>query len=291
MSQRQRARQANQENSVRNPSYLRRNGLPLGLFLAGLGFILPRYFWFGVACVVSGGGLLAIDVWKESIVRKQGRINRVMFWVLFSFVGIIFLFWLFHRVPLQLTASSMVPRYGAGSTVFGIPWSDSYAELQFKLRNPSSIDYDNFDVHVSTDLTIEGLRMIGGLAPCSVAPSGEQSLVTTQKFVGDAPVGPAKPDDKQYTVLNLLRNGEVSYSGDIAREYRIRCDRLAANSESNFVAALSVMNPLVNGRPPSILRAPPRPVAWCTIKATFETLGRPRSITISNCKIGQACGN
>jgi hypothetical protein len=274
--------------SAQPSSYLRRNGLPLGVLLAGLGFILPRYFWIGVGCFVVGAGLLAFDVWKEVVIPKRGKTSKIIFAIVCLLAAATFLFWLFQPVPLQFAASSNVEKYGPDSVLFGIPWSKDYAALHFKLKNPGPIDYDDFDAELSTDLMIEELRLTDGLASCSIAPVGERFHPISQKMVGGVPVGPVDMNSS-YQIVSVGKNGEILYSGSTAHSYRIRCDKFPANSESAFLAAISVMNPFVDGKPPAVLHAAPRPVAWCTVKVRFATLGRPRSITISECKMNQDC--
>jgi len=281
--------------------YLRRNGFPLGLLVASVTIFLTPYFWSCVGLFALAVLISAIDVWKEVVVPKHNQTSKIVFiTVSVTAVGL-FCFWLFRPVPLMLTASSSVPRYGPGTNIDGIPWSNSYAELRFTLTNTSSVDLDNLDVEVSTDLMIEALKEIDGLASCIIAPSGQTFLAIHQRFVGSKPVGPNKMEegepvgpavtnDPNYKIAAVDEQGRIiGFSGGTSRIYRIRCDKFPAKSRSNFIAALSVLNAHVGGKPPNSLYSEPRVAAWCTAKAKFSTLGRPRSADILVCKMGQDC--
>jgi len=48
--------------TVRPPSYIRRNGLPFGLMLGGLVYFLSPYFWLFVCLFLLGATLFVIDM-------------------------------------------------------------------------------------------------------------------------------------------------------------------------------------------------------------------------------------
>lgn len=272
------------------PGYLRRNGWPLALLGIGVGLFFTPYFWMGISLSILGGVLLAVDVWKEVVVPAHTRGSKIIFTAACLTVLSSFSFWLFRPVPLILRAVSTVPEYSIGSNIDGIYWEEEYSEMRLTIRNPSETDYENFDVEISTDLTIEGLQKTDGLASCTIAPVGETFQATRQTMAGGKPVGPAVMDDPNYKAIAIDKNGSpVAFSGGTSPSYRIRCDRFPANSRSSFVAALSVRNPFVKNKYPEKLYAAPRAAMWCTAKAKFSTLGRPRSAEILECKIGQDC--
>jgi hypothetical protein len=285
---------------VRPPGYLRRNGLPLGLLIGGIGLFASRYFWLGVSLFLVGAILLAIDVWNEVVFPKRNKLSKIIFGIGCALASVPFAVWLFLPVPFELSVKSTVPQYGSGSNVYGILWSDVYSRLDFTLKNSSDVDYDNLDAEISTDLTFEGLKQTDGIATCTIAPATKALRPTSQRVVGGipvgphtmiggVPVGPVDTNPTQYTIIAKGGHGELLFSGDTAVKYRIRCDKLPANSEDSFVAALSVMNPFIGDKPPEPLRAAARLPVWCTVKARFSQLGRPRSVTIPECKMGQYC--
>ena len=281
-----------------NPSYFRRNGLPLALMLSGVAYIFLPYFWLFIGLFLVGTVLFAFDVWKEAIVPKQNIISKIVFAIACLSIFTAFATWLFLPVPLQMSVRSTVPQYGENSNIYGIVWSKDFSQMDFTLKNSGDADYDNFDVEISTDLTFEGLKQTGGISTCAIAPAGSVIHFTNQKMVGGTPVGPrtmvggvpvgpAETNPNEYEIVGIGPNGELTFSGNTAKKYRIRCDKLPANSEETFIAALSVINlPKKLGEP---LGGPPRPALWCTVKAKFTYLGRPRSVLISECKMGQDC--
>jgi len=290
---------AEQAPTSRFFDYLRGNGL--GLILSGIAFFLTPYFQLGIGFFLIGSVLLANDIWKDVVIHTQKRIYRIGFVTCGTLYFVGFALWLLWPCSLKVSATSSLPKYGPGSNLYGIPWSDGYARLDFKIRNPSDVDYDNFDAEISTDLTFEGVKQIGGIESCAIAQAGEVIRPTSQRMVGIMPVGPgataggvpAGPVDTnptQYTVVAIGKDGEeLAFSGDTAKRYRIRCDKFPANSEFTFVAALSVVNPVVNGRPPEPLRGAARAAARFGVKAKLDRLGRPRSISLPSCQMGQDC--
>jgi hypothetical protein len=284
--------------------YLRKNGP--GLILAGIAFFITPYFVVGVGLFIIGAGLLAWDVWKEVVIPKQTKVSKRIFGIVCSSILAVFAIWLFLPVPLQLSVKSLIPQYGLGSNLYGIPWTDNLSRMDFTLSNNSDVDYADFDVEISTDLAFEGLKQTDGIVNCAIAPASKVLRPTVQRMVGVLPTGPhssiggvpsgpvetdIKKDPQQYTIVGRnVENGELIFSGDTAMRYRIRCDKLPAHSEDTFVAAISVINPFVNGKFPEPLHSPnaKRP-DWCSVKAKFTWLGRPRSVTINQCKMGQTC--
>src|SRR5215471_15092471 len=130
--------------------YLRKTG-PLGMVIGVIGLFFSPYFWLGIALFALGAVLLGIDIWKEVVIPKHSKRGKIVFVVVSLLLGTGFLFWLFQPVSLALSALSIIPKYGAGSNPYGIPWSDEYSQLDLELTNPSDVDYVDFDAEVSTD--------------------------------------------------------------------------------------------------------------------------------------------
>ena len=284
--------------------YLRKNGP--GLILAGIAFFITPYFVVGAGLFIIGSGLLAWDVWKEVVIPKQTKVSKRIFGIVCSSILVVFAVWLFLPVPLQLSVQSLIPKYGSGSNLYGIPWSDNFSRLDFTLRNDSDVDYVDFDAEISTDLTFEGIKQTDGIVTCAIAPASKVLRPTVQSMVGVLPTGPhssiggvpsgpvetdIKKNPEHYFVIGRnVENGELVFSGDTAMRYRIRCDKLPAHSEDVFVAAISVINPFVNGKFPEPVHSPTAKLPeWCDLKAKFTQLGRARSVVISQCRMGKTC--
>ncbi len=286
--------------------YLRKNGP--GLILAGIAFFITPYFFVGVGLFTIGAGLLAWDVWKEVVIPKQTKVSKRTFGIVCSSILVAFAVWLFLPVPLQLSVQSVIPKYGPGSNLYGIPWSDGLSRMDFTLRNDSDADYVDFDAEISTDLTFEGIRQTDGIVTCAIAPASKVLRPTVQSMVGVLPTGPHSSiggvpsgpvetdiqkgvgDQHYFAMARNVENGELIFSGDTAMRYRIRCDKLPAHSEDVFVAAISVISPFVNDKFPDHPFSPTAKLpAWCGLKAKFTQLGRARSVVISQCRMGKTC--
>lgn len=254
--------------------YTKRIGLSLALVASAFSLLTPAYFWVGVGLFYVGVVLLGIDICSENFFKNWSSSQKVAFAIAYLLIlGLFSRFWLFRPAPVEIRAISTVPIYGPGSVVNGIEWSDAYSELRFSLKNPSGTDYDDLDVEISTDLIIEAVGRVDGLASCVAVPLSGGIPFTIQPMQGGVPVGPVA----------------VSPPGGADQTYRIRCEKLPARSQNDFVVALSVFNPFVNGIPPAKLYGPRRVASWFTAKLRFSTLARPRSVVISQCKMGQTC--
>jgi hypothetical protein len=130
------------KNLKQNPTsrllgYLRGNGI--GLILSGIAFFLTPYFRLGIGFFLTGSVLLAVDIWKEVAVPAPKRTHRVAFVTGCALYFVSFLLWLLWPCSLDVSASSSIPKYGPGSNLYGIPWSDSYARLDLKMKNASDV--------------------------------------------------------------------------------------------------------------------------------------------------------
>ncbi len=273
-----------------SPGYLQRNGIPLGLVAGGVGAVVfPQYFWAAIACIIFGLTGVAVDVWRQIVLPKRSKTSKSIFIAVCSVIVLAFGIWVFLPIPFEFSVRTIAPKYGPNSTPFGIPWINDFSELRFTLRNKSDVDYENFDAEITTDLTFEGMKQIDGIAPCAIAPARTAGRPTSQFMTGGVPVGPVNTTVTNYVIAEVLADGEVVYTGDTARKYRIRCDKLPGKSEIHFFAALSAIKPIGIGQHPETLRSPAKAADWCTIRAKFTQLGRPRSFTISECKAGHDC--
>ena len=222
-------------------------------------------------------------------------------------VGLVGLFslWILRPAKIELEGVSRVPTYGEGSVVSGIKWRKEYAELDLTVRNASEDDYSNLDIEITTDLMFEDLRQQSGLASCTIVRNGKPFGVNSQRIQGvkptvdengtlraegGTPAGPVHTTGDNYKVIAVDKNGQiVSLSGKTNRTYRVRCDKVPASSQNNFVAALSVVNPIVNGKLPTAIYDSPKPLTQLSAKIKLTTGILERSLLIENCKIGLTC--
>jgi len=124
------AEQSQQSVGSRLLKYLRGNGF--GLVLSGIAFFFTPYFQLGVGFFLIGSALLAVDVWNEVAAATQKRFHRVAFLIACALYIAGFAVWLLWPCSLEVSANSSVPKYGPGSNLYGILWSDAYARLASK---------------------------------------------------------------------------------------------------------------------------------------------------------------
>lgn len=281
--------------------YATKIGLPLVLIAIGISLFFTPNFWTGVIVFCIGIWLATRDIAKQPFVRRLKRRDKILLRIAYVVAVVLFAWWLFRPVQVELQASSSVPAYGEGTDMNGIRWTKEYSELRLSVRNNSDIDYDNLDIAIGTDETFIDLRQTSGLASCTIAPEGEPYFVTSQRMNGVMPIGPGKavggvptrPADtsgQNYTIIAADKSGRIiSISGGVNQTYRIRCEKFPAHNVNTFVAALGDINPIINGQIPNGLYAPPKPATRFSARINFTTSGRPRTVAIPDCKTGQAC--
>ena len=134
--------------------------------------------------------MLALDVWREVVAPKKTTISKSIFWIICVLSFLVFAIWLYFPVEFSLSVSSSVPRYGASSNLYGIPWFDDYARLDLTMKNSGDVAYDDFDVEIFTDLTFEGVKQIDGIGSCAIAPASPRIRPTSQRMNGVLPHRP-----------------------------------------------------------------------------------------------------
>jgi hypothetical protein len=237
--------------------------------------------------------LAGCEFWLEPVFTRRPWIR---YWgllaVAFSTAWFSFAF-VFVKAPLEVWASSRVNKYGPGSKLHGIDWLDRYSEVTVNINNPTSGDYDNFDAQVSTDLAINHMFQIGGLGQCKVeGVHGAIDPPHWQHMHGDQPVGAIDDPHWGYEVIPTDKEGKaiVPFAG-ADWTYRVRCDKIPANSQLELFGALVAVNAHMYAKPPCLVpcRWPffdaPKPAKWISVLASYQTSGRKRTKTMGRCGV------
>jgi len=251
-----------------------------GISLAGWG-LLQGHFLLGVLVLYVGILVSLGEVVYDPYFRKRPLIIQiVLIAVVLCFFDVFTIYVVAGSAPLETSATSSVPKYGPGTRIADIEWEDVYSALNFYIKNPSGVDYDDFDAEISTDLVIAKLHQLDGLASCTIASSHPPLGFHVQPMRGDQPLGPADSQNEIYAVVPLDKNGNpiVPVSGGADWSYRIHCDKIPSHSQSDFFAALEVVNPIKDGRLPLRLFGTPAAATWIAVNASFETSGRVRKV-------------
>src|SRR5271165_3416219 len=133
--------------------YTQRLGLPL--VMLGVGSIVPLHFWWSISVIYAGAVLALFALRKERLYQEANKKRKRLYRSAYVLPVCIFTAWLFWPNSIKMTAYSIVPLYGPGSTIHGMHWRPEFAEVTFSVENPSGVDLDNFDMIVSTDLRLE----------------------------------------------------------------------------------------------------------------------------------------
>lgn len=263
-----------------------RLGAPLGIVTFGIGLMAANHFLSGAIVLYFGLALVAVDAAYEC--RSQLLRTRIILGIAYV-IAVLLISWIciFRSAPVEVNASVDVTAYGRGSKISGISWQPHYTGLYFSIKNATGTDYDDFNSEVSTDLVIADLKQLDGLSNCDIASTHPPQYVHVQPMTGDQPSGPADSQKAQYAVVPIGKDMKplVPASGGADWSYRMRCDKIPAHSQSDFLAAIEVVNP-----PPSpSLFGDPKPAKWITLSADFYTSGRHRSTRIEKCQVGETC--
>jgi hypothetical protein len=289
-----RERAANQKILEQNPKptvapeklldQLLRMGVPL--ISLGAGSLLALYFSWSIAAVYLGAFFLFFRMHKLPMFKQASSARRWWYRLGYAAAVAAFTAWVFWPTTINMNVASLVPAYGPGTNINGILWKNDYAQATLFVENPGGADLHDFDMLLSTDLKIEEMKMIGGLASCSAGPVTPPVPVTVQPNIGGVPAGPAIQDSQQYVVVPLGPDGlPIPSDGS----YRVICDKFPAGDKLSFVAAVTVLPD--KG---TLLKSPygkPRNPEWFTAKMSFSVAGRPKTASITHCKTGQNCSS
>jgi hypothetical protein len=255
-----------------NWAILRLAGI-LAFISLGIALVMGTQFWPGVGLLYFGLIILPIDLWYEDFFRKRPKKVRAVIGVIYLLAVIVSSAFIFRSAPFEITASSSLQQYGPGSVINGIHWDAGQSDLHFSIKNPTTLDYDGFDAEVSTDLTITALRQLRGLSICNIEDPGPQPDFHVQRQIGGQPVGPADSQPEKYKIIPLDRNGIPI----LPKFYRIICEKVPSNSVVDFLGTLGNAT------------GAPRAANWISVTAQFQTSGRYRKETISECRMGASC--
>jgi hypothetical protein len=146
---------------------------------------------------------------------------------------------------------------------------------------------------ISTDLIIEKLNQVAGLATCSGSTVEPYNPVKVQHFENGNPKGPVGIGGTTvngvpytYKIVPMFPGGKIGAPLGAGTTWQIKCDQVPSNSHIDFVVALSVLNLHPNAPIGSPLYGSPKAASWLTLDATFQASGRPRHLILSRCPIG-----
>ncbi len=230
--------------------------------------------YFGTGITISYVGVLgmlgALIVWSRtwSLRQKIGGLS----WVIFAFAIITIV--ALQQAPINITAHLMEGNYPPETEISGIKWKDNLTDMRIYVRNPTKYDYTDLNFLVQTDLVIAGIGMLDNkFGKCAFS---SHSDVKPEYLTGIDEHG------KRITIP-FVPHPEVQ---DIASIYRIRCDKLIAKDEFEFVLGLVSFQ---WGRSNPI--GPRTKPAWLIARAEYTGIGRPRTEPYETCfLINTKCG-
>jgi hypothetical protein len=169
-----------------------------------------------------------------------------------AFVG-----WIaFRPAPLDVLIALAPANYPSGTNVFGVAWRPEFFPLNIAISNETDREYDGFDSYLRTDIAI---------AHIGVRPSINQCVATVENPYGSIN-GAALVTGN--VAIPLFDNERAS-----STFYRLRCDKIAANSRIEFVVAAILGAPVAS---------PSTKPKWAALSARY-TVNRERRAFVSQC--------
>jgi hypothetical protein len=208
------AKNSTESNSPQRPAWIDypvvRLGVPLGFVALGITLMLASVFNAGAIVLYVGLLAIPVDFWFEPFFAKLKLHTRFIFLLIYVLaISIVSWEWVFVPAHFELSANSVVPHYGPGSRIDGIPWRDEYSQLDFRINNKSDIDYENFDVEISTDLVIADMRMVNDVSECKIAGVNTPVPAHWQREEGGKLVGPADSPEYTYKITPIGPNANT----------------------------------------------------------------------------------
>lgn len=201
-------------------------GIPVAI--AGWGFSMmlsPGYFEHGaivaLTAVLFFGGVLWLESRGYSF--RAGLAFQLLTLVLLTPISVVAL----QSFPLKVRGDLREGVYPAGTDIAGVKFDPDTFDLRVYLKNESSSDYSNLDFLIQTDLSIAGAALFNNrFTSCSFdLPSSGVEIIGLSGI---------DTNGKKVTLPFIPVPGVQP----IGPTYRVRCDRIIAHDELQFVFAV-----------------------------------------------------
>lgn len=219
----------------------------LALVLGSFG-LMRMWFWWGVA-VFYLGWLWAFCEWSvDQWPLQRKRIQLVGFAVLMTVFDVVTIGVVTSPAPVEIMAYTLPTTHEDGAAVHGIVWDHRLAELWIAISNPTSDDYNDLDVTITSDFWTHQAVIVEGPG-CTSTPA-DGPVLKINKL-------PLKTSTDTRFGATRIGNGFEAYD-NLGNEYetvawqlgyRIRCATLPERSTVKILFALVDI--------PDNLKAPP----------------------------------
>jgi len=133
-----------------------------------------------------------------------------------------------------------------------ITWSTRYSDALIRITNLADVALHNVDFTFRSDLNIEGMTQVSGLADVDMHPEGVPIMRLNTLGQDGRPV-------------------EIPIQNPHGSAFKVHCARLPAKTSLDLIAATVAVNPVVPGRLPSELFGRKRRPSRFNIQGGYET--------------------
>jgi hypothetical protein len=198
--------------------------------IGGIGMMQePVFFWWAIGAIYFGVSLLGLDLWFEPWFQKWSRKAKIVSALIFLILlGIFTRVIVFVPAPLVVTATYSAAKYPDGSKIGEIMWRPEFGELLVRIANPTDRKYEDLNIVIRPNKAIARVSQLDGAAAATFETKG--GLQIRQLLQSST---------------NLM-NSLVLLATDAG--YRLRCEKLPAHGDINFVMAVAEVkwNPSTN---------------------------------------------
>jgi hypothetical protein len=246
------------------PETIRTRIMQIGVtsVIFAIGFAMTGYvsFWRGIFLMSAIIAFYLGNLWyfeKKMATREKGWLTLAL---VVSYA--VLLWFVFIAAPLNVFFEFPPANFPADRVFFGVKWRSEFYPINVVLINKNDISYDGFDSYIKTNALIAKIGIKDSINHC--VPSSENPGPSADVMVEFAQT------DGTHVVIPLNQEDQTQAT----TFFRVRCDKVAANSKIELVVAT--------------VQGPPK---WVAMQTSYMAAGRSRSPFFSSCLTKTPCSD
>jgi hypothetical protein len=225
--------------------------VPPTVFAVGFAMTGLVNFWSGILLMALAAIVMIVDIWRNHV--SWSRQNKIVGSIVIGAGYGVLLWFAFVAAPLNVLVNIPDGNYPTNQDVLGIKWKGSYYPVKLVITNETDVDFNSFDSYVRTS---------GQIVRVGIRRSINQCVASLENPYMMANASISHEENGQMITVPLFQDDQES----VSTFYRIRCDKIAAQSRIEIVLAST------SGKP-----------TWAAIKSSYSAAGRSRNSFVPQC--------
>jgi len=214
-----------------------------GTFLGVGASLMPVTFWYSVALVYIGLGVILVGLWFERFnlwLRSICMLGALGTVALFTFG-----FVLKPAPPLEADSRMVAGEYPDGTLIGGLTWTPGLRDLRVKVRNPTDDDYQDLDFTIRPDFPkvyITGIGQVSEIAGVTFLTNNEREAQEAPNgvpsIVFDSTTGHTLKDGWAFKTVPMIGQNTIKPLRPRPNHHRVRCEKLPHRTTLEITMAI-----------------------------------------------------